>query len=248
MPSREDLNRRIAREINAQMQATGILVRPLLRKVALERGLRVSHDLHAILRSMRSGFTPVWERHPETGYQLLASILHELKVDPASPLIKEIEQSSGDLFVYPPTPRTVQDPVLVYCSTPSRLKRYTGQIMKLVSEEGNAPFHPFQAFPYAFFESHPKVGRSNAIEFCKRAIQVCDWFRLFGISEGTLDELNKALELRKPVGLDFRFDPNWRQYYEKLGPEKGNPLQRLTGAERGPYYGSIESWGIESRV
>jgi len=66
------------------------------------------------------------------------------------------------------------------------------------------------------------------LEFCKRAIEICDEFWMFGISEGTLEELTYALFLRKSISLFLDgFDSEWKVYYSRLGPAYNNPLERI---------------------
>ena len=116
---------------------------------------------------------------------------------------------------------------LIYLATPARLKDKTEEIMDYAISLGYAPFHPFKAFPYERFEGGP-VGREQTMEFCKRAIDVCDLFALCGISEGTLEELNYALRKNKPVKLFLeKFDPEWKKYYKKLKEKFGEPLEKL---------------------
>ena len=64
---------------------------------------------------------------------------------------------------------------LVYCATPARLKAKQKEIMDFVTTQGYGPFHPFQAFEYERFEGG-HLGRKKTLEFCKRAIEICDEF------------------------------------------------------------------------
>ncbi len=103
--------------------------------------------------------------------------------------------------------------LLVYCATPGRLSYKMNEIMDHVTKEGNAPFHPFQAFPIERYEKGT-IGREKSMEFCRRAIQMCDSLYLFGISEGALDDLLEARRLGKPISQFVeRYDPEWRKYY-----------------------------------
>lgn len=116
---------------------------------------------------------------------------------------------------------------LVYCATPSRLVNKTEEIMDFVQAQGYAPFHPFVAFPYERFEGG-SVGRERTIEICKRTIQICEKFWLFGVSEGTLDELVEAMKKGKPIRQFLeQFDPEWKEYYSRLGARYGNPLEEI---------------------
>ena len=82
---------------------------------------------------------------------------------------------------------------LVYCATPSRISNKRKEIMDFVTKQGHGPLHPFQAFEYERFEGGP-VGREKSMEFCRRAVKICDEYWLFGISHGTLEELVHALK------------------------------------------------------
>ncbi len=109
---------------------------------------------------------------------------------------------------------------LIYCATPSRLADKTSAIMDYVTAQGFGPFHPFQAFDIARFENGP-VGRELTLAFCCRAIEICDEFWLFGISEGTLRELEFANShtrngMRKPIHFLLDFDPDWYLEWEGL--------------------------------
>jgi hypothetical protein len=106
---------------------------------------------------------------------------------------------------------------LIYCATPSRISDKKNQIMDFVVRQGYAPFHPFQAFPYELFEGNPFVGREKTMMYCLRAIEICDEFWLFGVSQGTILEANHALKISKPTRRYLEeFDPKWRSFYQKL--------------------------------
>ena len=107
------------------------------------------------------------------------------------------------------------------------------EIMDFVTRQGLGPFHPFQAFEYERFEGGP-IGRSKTMEFCCRAIKICDEFWLFGVSKGTLTELRYVLKLNlwrkrpKPIRLFLdEFDEDWRTEYEKLKGGFNDPLGRV---------------------
>ncbi|MEM4181862.1 MAG: hypothetical protein QXX68_01775 [Candidatus Pacearchaeota archaeon] len=95
---------------------------------------------------------------------------------------------------------------LVYCATPSKILHKKEKIMEFVSKKGYAPFHPFQAFPIEYFENKKNIERKKTIEYCLRAIKICDEFWLFGLSEGTLVELNFAKKLKKPIKIIRLFE------------------------------------------
>ncbi len=115
---------------------------------------------------------------------------------------------------------------LVYCATPSRISNTRKEIMDYVTSQGLGPFHPFQAFEYERFEGGP-IGRERTMDFCRRAVDICDEFWLFGVSQGTLMELVYALSISKPIKLHLNFDPDWENHYKTLGSEHGNPLEKL---------------------
>ena len=99
--------------------------------------------------------------------------------------------------------------------------------MDFVTGQGLSPFHPFQAFEYKRFEGGP-IGREKTMEFCLRAINICDEFWLFGISDGTLSELCYALEKNKPIRLFLEeFDKDWKKEYQKIKDKFKDPLSKL---------------------
>jgi hypothetical protein len=111
---------------------------------------------------------------------------------------------------------------VIYGSMPSRLVDKTDEIMEFVAKMGRACLHPFKALPYKYYEGGV-VGRDKTIRVCCKLIHVCDEFGIFGISEGTLIELEHHLEinpdrLRPQPLLVFikEFDPEWRIYREKF--------------------------------
>ncbi len=72
------------------------------------------------------------------------------------------------------------------------------------------------------------VGRERTMEFCRRTIDICDEFWMFGVSRGTLEEVAHALGRGKKVKLFLdEFDPDWRRYYSESGPNYGNPLDDI---------------------
>ncbi len=108
---------------------------------------------------------------------------------------------------------------LVYCATPSRMAGQTEKIIDFVVKEGYAPLHPIQALPYEAFEGNPNVGRKKTMEYCQRLIDISDRFWMFGVSEGTMDDLSYArgLEKKLPVRLVFDgFDVAWEEFYKNL--------------------------------
>lgn len=123
---------------------------------------------------------------------------------------------------------------LIYCATPSRLSGKKKEIMDFVTEQGYGPFHPFQAFEYERFEGGA-IGRKRTMEFCCRAIDICDEFWMFGISEGTLIELCYVLKknLRRKRSKLIRlflneFDKDvWQAKYDELKAKFRDPLDKL---------------------
>lgn len=97
--------------------------------------------------------------------------------------------------------------------------------MNFVVKKGHAPLHPFQAFPYELYEGG-RVGRKKTMKFCRRLIDIADEFWLFGISEGTLEDLLYALKKKKLVKLHLEFDPEWKKYYTRLGRKYKHPLEK----------------------
>ena len=89
--------------------------------------------------------------------------------------------------------------------------------MDFVAVGGDGPFHPFKAFEIGRFEQG-SIGREKTMEFCLRAVEMCDEFWLFGVSLGTIQELCHAQSLNKPIRLVKDFDPEWDKHI-KLIPE-----------------------------
>jgi len=120
---------------------------------------------------------------------------------------------------------------LIYCATPGRLTQYKETIMDFVTSQGLAPFHPFQGFPFERFEGNPRVGRIKSMEYCLRAVNMCDEFWMFGVSPGTLQEVVEAIRIGKPIQLHFQDwnpgDTGWKKYYDELSPGYNNPIDGL---------------------
>ncbi|NGN65528.1 hypothetical protein G5C51_16690 [Streptomyces sp. A7024] len=83
-------------------------------------------------------------------------------------------------------------PLLVYVACPSRMASRADEFQNVVVEGGHAPLNPFLAFPYPLFEGGPP-GRERTLEWCCRLIDICDEVWLFGISAGTLFEVQHLL-------------------------------------------------------
>ncbi|HLC86782.1 MAG TPA: hypothetical protein VJH65_00695 [Candidatus Nanoarchaeia archaeon] len=66
------------------------------------------------------------------------------------------------------------------------------------------------------------------MEYCLRLIDISDEFWMFGVSNGTLEEVAYAVKTAKPIHLRFNgFDPEWKKFYEELGPKYNNPIDYL---------------------
>src|SRR3989344_4875143 len=120
----------------------------------------------------------------------------------------------------------------VYCATPSRLTKYTDEIINFVGRNRlGKPFHPLREFHYEMYEGNSNVGRFLTMEICLRAVTLCDKFLIFGVSDGTLEEAKTAFQIGKPVQLHFNdWNPGdviWKHEYERLGEGHGWPLDIL---------------------
>jgi hypothetical protein len=108
---------------------------------------------------------------------------------------------------------------LVFASTPSRMVDRTDEIMRFVSEQGKACLHPFNAMPFEYYEGGA-LGRDKTLDVCHRLIAACDELWLFGISDGTMFEVEEFLA-RKPDSdalQRFRsyvteYDDEWQHYF-----------------------------------
>lgn len=117
---------------------------------------------------------------------------------------------------------------LIYCATPSRIAHNRQQIMDFVTQQGYAPLHPFQAFPYERFEGDPVIGRQRSMEWCLRLVDISDQLWVFGISRGTLQELTHALTIGKPFRSFFReFDPTFSEHVEQFRAIYRGALEQL---------------------
>lgn len=119
---------------------------------------------------------------------------------------------------------------LVYCACPARLGDKKKQILDFVASKGKAPLHPFNALPYEYFEGGI-VGREATLEACCRLIDVCDEFWLFGISEGTLVELEyfykKGHEASKKLRFFHKQFDDESEKYTTLLQEKHAVVKKL---------------------
>lgn len=94
------------------------------------------------------------------------------------------------------------------------------RIQEFVRDSRRSPFYPHDAFPREYFEEG-LAGRSGTIAFCCRAVEMCDEFWVFGISEEVIVQLGHALRCAKPVSLLYghkQFDGDWRKHRHLLKP------------------------------
>lgn len=85
---------------------------------------------------------------------------------------------------------------LIYVACPSRMISALPGIRTQVARAGKACLDPFAAFPYESFEGNQAIGRQQTLEWCCRLVDVCDEFWIFGLSHGTLTELEHFLTHR----------------------------------------------------
>ncbi len=61
-----------------------------------------------------------------------------------------------------------------------------------------------------------------------RLINISDEVWMFGVSDGTLEEITHTIKNNKPVYLKFDgFDSEWGKFYKELGKKYDNPLEIL---------------------
>lgn len=99
---------------------------------------------------------------------------------------------------------------LIYCAVPSRMYEKSTLVMDYVDSKGCAPFNPLLAFPLERFE-FGSVGREETMNYCRRLIDLCDEFWIFGLSKGTIEEISYAIKIRKPVKIVKEFDDEWEK-------------------------------------
>ena len=117
---------------------------------------------------------------------------------------------------------------LIYCATPSRLVNKIDEVMDFVTNQGYAPLHPFQALPYERFEGNPRIGRIKSMDWCLRLVDISDEFWMFGVSNGTLEEVAHAIKIVKSVKIFLdSFDTEWNKFYQELGNKYGRPLDEF---------------------
>ena len=99
---------------------------------------------------------------------------------------------------------------LVYCAIPSRMYIKSSLIMDYVESERCAPFNPLVAFPLERFE-FGSVGREETMNYCRKLIDLCDEFWVFGLSKGTIEEISYAIKIKKPIKIVKEFDDEWEK-------------------------------------
>ncbi len=122
--------------------------------------------------------------------------------------------------------------LLAYCATPSRLAHLTDEIIDYVLYRvERLPLHPFPILPRRLYEDGP-IGRERTMKVCLRLVDHCDALLLFGVSEGTMREVTRAIYRGKPIALIDGFDPERETFYEKLKAKFNNPLDKFEWVSR----------------
>lgn len=132
---------------------------------------------------------------------------------------------------------------LVYVAMPSRLAKIKEQVIDYVDNRISKWIHPLHSLPYEYFEGGG-ASREETMNFCCKLIDYCDEMWLFGISDGTLTELDyflsrnrTYLEENKLKILVKEFDPNWKEIlkknniYEPLRTKHHEALKFLKGID-----------------
>ena len=111
---------------------------------------------------------------------------------------------------------------LIYMAVPNRLiveDKSIEKQMDVVTKEGNAPLHPFQAYPFERYEGGP-IGKARTWDYCCRLVDIADEVYLFGIGHGTLNETAHAIKKGKPIKLLMdQWDPDWKKHYSTRTPK-----------------------------
>ncbi|MDE1969966.1 MAG: hypothetical protein KGI50_00060 [Patescibacteria group bacterium] len=118
--------------------------------------------------------------------------------------------------------------LIMYCMIPTRLRGERERARTLSRADGYAPTIPFDIGEFEDFEGGT-IGRERTLQFMLHVLSFCDVVGLFGISEGTMIELNRAIALGKTVLLYPDFDPQWNAAYENLKHTYGDPLSHVRG-------------------
>lgn len=123
---------------------------------------------------------------------------------------------------------------LVYAASPSRLVYKKDEMMTFIAYHGNAGLHPFNSFPYHYYEGGV-IGRKTTMQWCCRLIDIADEFWLFGISEGVLEEFryfvrqNEKLDKKKEFKVFVKeFDFDWAKYLEEYKTRFKDVIPLLT--------------------
>lgn len=116
---------------------------------------------------------------------------------------------------------------IMYCAIPTRIRDCAPQVRRLAREAGYAPVIPFDVGPYEDFEGG-QIGRARTLEFMIEIQRNCDALGFFGVSEGTMGELNDALVRKQHVRIFRGFDPDWDAEYFKQRVRWGGLIERLT--------------------
>ena len=91
--------------------------------------------------------------------------------------------------------------------------------MDVITKEGNAPLHPFQALPFDRYEGGP-AGKELTWEYCCKLVSIADEVYLFGISHGALNEVDFAIRSGKPIKILLdEWDPEWKKHYATRTPK-----------------------------
>lgn len=121
---------------------------------------------------------------------------------------------------------------LMYCAIPSVFKDRAEEAANIA---WNAGFHPIDAFGVDRFRPiEPTRGRGEALGFLGDLLELprIKAFGLFGISDGTMYELRRALAAHKHIRLFLGFHNNWEEEYGKLVYKYGDVLAHVRGRNR----------------
>ncbi len=120
---------------------------------------------------------------------------------------------------------------IMYCAIPTRMRDKAEEIRSIVRKMGYAPVIPFDVGPYEDFEGGT-VGRERTLDFMMHVQRFCDTCGLFGISEGTLGEINYAQKTGQEIKMFPSYDPEWDVFYDNLNKKYGDPFANLRGPHR----------------
>ena len=118
--------------------------------------------------------------------------------------------------------------LLTYCALPSRLRHLTQQTYDFVIAKGHAPLHPFITFPEKDFADKSTFGREQSLRFALQLVGASSQLYIFGISEGTIIEANRAYAQSKPIDIFVNeFDSDWKKYYPEMRKRFGDFLDQI---------------------